>query len=345
MDLTVRSSAGGSVLFTDSKPADAEANAAWGMPPAPDIGVVFEPGMEVTVAWGQATISAVLDDIRVDVVDHELDRVSGTGPAGETTVVIVGDFAGAEFTLVAFDEEVPIGPDGSWRVDFTEDITVGMVSLAFLPGDAGFTTAAAATAVIVPEVVEENPSIAEASDETEVIVGTVASDGSLAQVAVPAGALPSGSSVRVAAITNTADLIEQVAVPEGTDVALGFSISAEAADGSEVPAGFAAPVAIEFTVEADTLPAGYDPDNLSIAFWNGARWAALQNVQAVTNPDGSVTLSALTDHFTLFTVVTDPAGAIVPGPADPLDEVSLSGLRSIGLAPNSAPPDERTARR
>ncbi len=145
--------------------------------------------------------------------------------------------------------------------------------------------------------------------------------------------------MRVAAITNTADLIEQVAVPEGTDVALGLSISAEAADGSQVPAGFAAPVAIEFTVEADTLPAGYDPDNLSIAFWNGARWAALQNVQAVTNPDGSVTLSALTDHFTLFTVVTDPAGAIVPGPADPLDEVSLSGLRSIGLAPNSAPPD------
>jgi len=54
-------------------------------------------------------------------------------------------------------------------------------------------------------------------------------------------------------------------------------------------------------------------------------------VQAVTNPDGSVTLSVLTDHFTLFTVVADPVGAIRPGPADPLEEASLAGLRSYGL--------------
>jgi hypothetical protein len=131
-----------------------------------------------------------------------------------------------------------------------------------------------------------------------------------------------------------------VAVPEGTDVALGFSISAEAADGSDVRFDFAAPVSIEFTVEADSLPAGYDPDNLSIAFWNGARWAALQDVQAVTNPDGTVTLTAMTDHFTLFTVVTDPEGAIRPGPADPLEEASLLGLRSYGLDLHATQPGE-----
>jgi len=67
----------------------------------------------------------------------------------------------------------------------------------------------------------------------------------------------------------------------------------------------------------------------------------LENVQAVTNPDGSVTLSAVTDHFTLFTVVTDPADAIRPGPADPLEEVSLRGLRSYGLDPYSAQTESR----
>ena len=334
VDLTVRSSAGGSILFTDSQVADFyNGSANWGIPQSPDLDIVLEPGMEVTVTWGETSISAVLADIAVESVDHELDRVSGVGPAGETIslVVVAGDPTAAEATLAAFVEEIFIGPDGSWQADFTEDITVGMVAVAILPGAAGFTTGAASAVVIEPVVVEESPSMAETSDEAEVVVGSVASGGSLAQVTVPAGALPSGSSVRVAAITNTADLVEQVAVPEGTDMALGFSISAEATDGSDVRTDFAVPVSIEFTVEADTLPAGYDPDKLSIAFWNGARWAALENVQAVTNPDGSVTLSVLTDHFTLFTVVADPAGAIRPGPADPLEEASLAGLRSYGL--------------
>ena len=343
VNLTVRSSAGGSILFTDSQVADFyNGSANWGVPESPDLGVVLEPGMEVTVTWGETSISAVLDDLAIESVDHELDRVSGTGPAGETisVVVIAGDPTSNEATMAAFAGEVLVRPDGSWQADFAEDITVGMVAGGILPVAAGFITAVVSVAVAEPVVVEENPTIGETSDEAEVVVGSVASGGSLAQVTVPAGALPSGSSVRVAAITNTDDLVEQVAVPEGTDMALGFSISAEATDGSDVRTDFAAPVSIEFTVEADTLPAGYDPDNLSIAFWNGARWAALENVQAVTNPDGTVTLSALTDHFTLFTVVADPAGAIRPGPADPLDEASLQGLKSYGLDLHLAQTDE-----
>jgi len=59
----------------------------------------------------------------------------------------------------------------------------------------------------------------------------------------------------------------------------------------------------------------------------------------VTNPDGTVTLSALTDHFTLFAVVTDPADAIRPGPADPLEEASLPSLRLYELDPYSAQTD------
>ena len=334
VNLTVRSSAGGSVLFTDSQVADFfNGSANWGVPESPDLDIVLESGMEVTVTWGETSISAVLADLAIESVDHELDRVSGTGPAGETisVVVIAGDPTSNEATMAAFADGILVGSDGSWQADFAEDITVGMVAGGILPVAAGFITAVVSVAVVEPVVVEENPSIAEASDETEVVVGSVSSGGSQVQVAVPASALPSGSSVRVAAIANTDDLVEQVAVPEGTDIALGFSISAETSDGADVRTGFAAPVSIEFTVEADTLPAGYDPDNLSIAFWNGARWAALENVQAVTNLDGTVMLSALTDHFTLFTVVTDPAGAIRPGTADPLDEASLQGLRSYGL--------------
>ena len=339
VDLTVRSSAGGSVLFTDSQLSDADGNADWGILQSPDLGVVLEPGMEVTVAWGETSRSAVLDDVRVDVVDHESDHVGGVGPANERILLIIGDPTGGGFTMAAY-AQVLSGPDGSWQADFTEDITVGMMALALSSTYNGFIMGAASIGVVEPKVIEDNPSMAEASDETEVVVGSVAQDGSLVQVAVPAGALPSGSVVRVAAITNTADLIEQVAVPEGADIALGFSITAETADGSEVADGFPTPVTVEFTVEAGTLPAGHDPDNLSIAFWNGARWVSLEGVQAVANPDGSVTLSALTDHFSHFIVVADPEGAIRPGPAEPLDEAPLPSLRSLGLDPSSLRPDE-----
>lgn len=341
VDLTVRSSAGGSVLFTDSQLSDAEGNAIWGTPQSPDLGVVLEPGMEVTATWGETSRSAVLDEVRAKVVDHESDHVSGVGPADERILVIVGigDPISGGFTLAA-TAQVLSGPDGSWQADFNEDITVGMMALALSVAHNGFVMGAASIAVVEPTVIEENSSTAEASDETEIVVDSVARDGSEARVAVPAGALPSGSSVRVAAITNTTDLVEQAAIPEGTDVALGFSISAEAADGSEVSAGFSAPVAVEFTVEASALPASFDPDSLSIAFWNGARWAALQDVQAVSNPDGSVTLRALADHFTLFAVVNDAADAIRPGPADPLDEAPWPSLGSLGLDPGSMRPDE-----
>jgi len=106
-------------------------------------------------------------------------------------------------------------------------------------------------AVVEPVVVKEGISLAEASDEMEFVVGIVASDGSLAQVSVPTSALPSGSSVKVAAIANNDDLVEQVAVPEGTDMALRFSISDEASDGSDVRVYFAAPVPVEFTIGAE----------------------------------------------------------------------------------------------
>jgi hypothetical protein len=325
VNLTIRSSQGGPVLFTGSQLTDASGNSFWGVPLSPDLSIVLEPGMEVTLTWGgtSRSRSAVLEDIRVDIVDHELDRVSGIGPANGGIILIIFAANGDELAAVV---EVPIEPDGSWEANFTVDITVGMKAVALRPLQDGFTIGAACVAVVKPEVIEENPSIAEVSDETEVVVGTVAQDGSLVQVAVPANALPSGSLVRVAAIANTDDLVEQVAVPEGADVALGFSIGATAADGSEVRVDFAAPVSIEFTVEPDTLPDGFDPDSLGVAFWNGVRWAALKDVEVVTNPDGSVTLHATTDHFTLFTVVNDPAGAIRPGPADPLDEASLPVL-------------------
>lgn len=346
--LTVRASAGGEVLFTDSQPADAIGNAGWGVSPVPEVsvaelGVVLVPGMEVSLTWGETTRTAVLEDVRVDTVDHETDRVSGIGPAGEAIALVLLEPDGNDFVLVAVAMDIPIGTDGSWQVTFTEDITVGMTALAILHIEGTFRTGAARTAVFVPVVIEENESVVAASDDANIVVSSVAGDGSLAEVSVPAAALPSGSTVRVAAISNTADLIAQVALPEGTDIALGFSISAEAADGSAVSAGFAIPVVIEFTVEADSLPDGYDPDNLSIAFWNGVRWAALEGVQAATNPDGSVTLTALTDHFTLFTVVADPTGAIKPGPANPLEEVTLTGLSSLGLAPASGSSDSDLA--
>ena len=145
-------------------------------------------------------------------------------------------------------------------------------------------------------------------------VSTTADDGSTVTTTIPAGALPAGSSVEVSVVSEVDSLVEQAPPPEGVDVTLAFSVSATDSGGDKLTDDFASPVTLTFTVDAGSVPDGAALDELSIAFWNGSEWVVVAG-SAVLNSDGSVTLSATVDHFTLFAVLHRPAGFSGDAPA------------------------------
>ena len=153
----------------------------------------------------------------------------------------------------------------------------------------------------------ENVISSPASAVDETVLSTVAADGSAATVTVPAAALPDGSTIEVGAVTDVAELAAQTAPPAGVDLVLGFSITAADADGGAVTSDFSSPVTLEFVVDASSLPSGAGSAELRIAFWNGTAWVPLDSAVTI-NADGSATISAATDHFSLYSVVYDSAG-------------------------------------
>ncbi len=146
-----------------------------------------------------------------------------------------------------------------------------------------------------------------ASIVAKVVLTVLASDGSEATVTVPAAALPDGSTFEVGSIADADDLEAQTTPPAGVDVILGFSLTAADAAGAAVTSNFNSPVTLEFTVDAGTLPSGAGAAELRIAFWNGTDWVPLASAVTV-NADGSATLNADTDHFSVYSVVYDAAG-------------------------------------
>ncbi|MFC1974193.1 cadherin-like beta sandwich domain-containing protein [Chloroflexota bacterium] len=332
--LTVLSEPGGEVLFTGTAQADTDGFLIWGGPAGQGspLGIDLSSGMEVSVDWGNVQQSLVLIDLSVEDIDVSLDTVSGFGSTGEEIQVVIGLWdpsAGlASFGAIAVSTEiVEVGTDGSWTIDLAAqgiDIIEGM-AVAALSGN----IFAIGYAEIDPVVELENPDSILVSDQETTVVSTVASNGASAEVTVPAAALPSGSSVNVAAITNIDDLIEQVPLPEAVDLVSGFAVNAIAADGSDIREGFAELISLEFVVDAASLPDGTPASELVLSFWNGAEWVSVETIEAIENPDGSVTLTATTDHLTVFGVAYDPNGAVEVGPVNPLDEFTPNSLMSL----------------
>lgn len=157
------------------------------------------------------------------------------------------------------------------------------------------------------EVALEKVTSGPASDVAKAVLTALAGDGSEATVSVPAAALPSGSTLEVAAVSDPAELAAQTAPPAGVGLLLGFSITAADAAGAAVTSGFNSPVTLEFTVDASSLPAGAGTGELRIAFWNGTAWIPLDSAVTI-NADGSATISADTNHFSLYSVIHDAEG-------------------------------------
>ncbi|MFC1994279.1 cadherin-like beta sandwich domain-containing protein [Chloroflexota bacterium] len=332
--LTVLSEPGGEVLFTGTAQADTDGFLIWGGPAGQGspLGIDLKPGMEVSVDWGNVQQSTVLVDLSVEDIDVSLDTVSGFGSMGEEIRVVIGlwDPSGglASFQPIAAPTEtVEVEADGSWIVDLAAqgiDILEGM-AVAALSGN----IFAIGYAEIDPVVELENQESILVSDQEATTVSTIASDGASAEVTIPAAALPSDSSVNVAAITNIDDLIDQVPLPEVANLVSGFVLNATAEDGSNIREGFADSISLEFVVDASAIPEGTPPSELVITFWNGAEWVVVETTEAIENPDGSISLMATTKHLSVFGVAHDPKGAVEVGPVDPLDEFTPNSLMAL----------------
>ncbi|MGE3960122.1 MAG: NosD domain-containing protein [Dehalococcoidia bacterium] len=142
-------------------------------------------------------------------------------------------------------------------------------------------------------------------------VGTTAANGSSVQVTVPASALPPtappNATVQVAAIANPAEVRTQAPPPTSAAVVTDFVVNLTDEAGVPVEANFSAPVTLEFSVPAEAVPAGATSETLMLAFWNGSEWVEVE-ASVTFNADGSITLNAEVDHFTLFSVFVAPPG-------------------------------------
>lgn len=90
---------------------------------------------------------------------------------------------------------------------------------------------------------------------------------------------------------------------------------------------------LSFEVSAEDLPAGVGTSTVSLAFWNGTDWTAV-DATVVVNPDGSITVQAAVTHFTIFAVVMQPAKPFrgTFAPAGGLSLMRWDGLDSTSAA-------------
>jgi hypothetical protein len=165
---------------------------------------------------------------------------------------------------------------------------------------------------VVVEV--ENEVTASASAQTDVVVETSSAQGTV-QVTAPAGALPAGSTLSVAAVANLDGMLEQAEPPLNTSVLMAFVVRALDANGNRLTDNFAAPVTLRFELAAHAVPANALERTLVVAFWNGERWVEVEG-EATRAADGRWTLTVSVMHFTLFAVMHQPdRGLLLPAPA------------------------------
>jgi hypothetical protein len=292
------------VIFSDSAVTTETGEASWNRS---DIPFNLSPSMELTVDWADQSLTRVLVDLTIDEMSVADDFMRGTGPPGESINLLIAHYADGVDEHIALRTGIEINSEDEWNASFRDqlDIEAGMLGLAFYGMSDGI-NGITFIAEIVPVVQEEGVQSVIVSNTSVVVVGTGSTDGSTMAVEVPAGALPIGSTVEVAKIVNEAELVNQVAPPQGTDIILGFRINATTENGAEVSQDFAAPVRLEFSVDASAIPSSVDPNDLTIVFWDGANWIALEGASVIEHEDDSVSIIVETDHFTVFAVIYDP---------------------------------------
>lgn len=136
------------------------------------------------------------------------------------------------------------------------------------------------------------------------VTQTQAPNGGTARAQAPANVLPPGGALKTSSIENLDELVAQAPPPATAAVVLAFVIEAEDAEGNRITS-FETPIALEFTLPASSVPEGATGDTLVLTFWNGTSWTEVEGT-VTRNEDGSYTVTASVDHFTIFSVIHHP---------------------------------------
>ncbi|MCK9485804.1 MAG: hypothetical protein M0R73_03765 [Dehalococcoidia bacterium] len=156
-------------------------------------------------------------------------------------------------------------------------------------------------------------------EQTEVTTTTNGVEGT---AIAPAGVLPVGARLSVAGVPSVANLEADAPGPEGSTLRLGFVFQATGADGVLLDGPFDGQVILQFTLPAGSIEEGTVASDLVLVYWDGAAWVEV-NSAATINEDGSATIVAAVDHFTVFAVLERP-GYQVFAPAPAASGISLA---------------------
>ncbi len=357
---TAATSADGAVVSYAAPTATDAVTGAAAVTCTPASGSTFAPGVTtVTCTASDSSGNEASATFTVDVgpMQPVVSAISpSTGPqAGGDTVTLTGEgLAGATVhfgttpaaVLSNTDTEVQVAvPSGTGAVDVTVTTAGGTSApIAYTyaepepPEDEGQGTPTFDEPGVTAEV-EERETVRVTPSRT-VVLETKVSDGASAKVVAPRGALPPGSLLSVGAITNLDTLIEQAPLPSTTGVVVAFQVNAARRNGEAITGDFGAPVELSFTVPASQVPAE-GAHELTVIFWNGTNWVE-EPATLTVEEDGSVTLTARVDHFTIFAITRQPGYRTFRTPLIPAgitlttwgggtiqDAASVSGVRAL----------------
>ncbi len=182
------------------------------------------------------------------------------------------------------------------------------------PGPGTASPTPSVTPVPKPVVTTVNEQKVPVTAGQPTVTETQTSTGATARVSAPADVLPRGGTLTVSAVADIEGLVAQAPSPPNAQVTLAFVIEAQDVDGTALTE-FDEPIDLEFVLPASSIPEGATGDTLMLAFWNGSSWTEVL-ATFTQDADGSFTVRASVDHFTIFGIVSQPdRGTFLTPPA------------------------------
>lgn len=160
-------------------------------------------------------------------------------------------------------------------------------------------------------------------------ISTTATEGS-ASLEASTGAVPTGSVLTVAAVSEVAVLEAVTSTPLGSSLAVAFVLTA-ADDGGQKILAFNAPLTLEIRAEASAFVTQPAEARLALVRWDGAQWVS-QQADVTRAGDGSVTARASASSFSLWAIMVQPEDPVF-GVKRPLGGLALLAWRGIPGTP------------
>ena len=268
-------------------------------------------------AGATSTISAAPTSIFANGVSTSTVTVQ-LRDAASNALTAGGDAVVLATTTGALSIVTDVG-DGTYTATLTSGVA-GTATVSGTVNASAITDTAVVTLAAVPPppaaptptttttttMVEESGLMVAVTDETTievaatggVAVAITTSGGASANVSVPEGTLPSGSTLSLSLVQDLGVLVGLAPPPAGLSLAAAFVVRAAAADGASLTS-FDAPIRLEFQVADSSLPANAQNDALVVVYWNGAEWVG---VPTTVSGSATRTLVAEVRHLTLFGV-------------------------------------------